>query len=144
MKLIRSLQFAISFASILLASSADAAARVRTGAFTLTAGQAVRAHIVNTSAERLFVGARIIGMNGDSEEDFPHHSVDSEEIDSFYSEPGLAGRTSATIRMEFIVEDATTDRKLSFIATVEVVDAATGQTRYLVQVLPPLDDDKSG
>ena len=129
----------LAIASIVLGSSVEAATRVRTGAFTLVAGQAVRAHIVNTSGQPLLVNARFPGMD---EEDFPVNSVDSEEADSFYSDRLLAGPTS-TVHVEFTVEGVTTaDRNLSFIVTVEVVDAATGQTRYMIDTLPPPDDGK--
>jgi hypothetical protein len=102
----------------------------KTGIFTLTQGEAVRVHVVNTGEERgiIIIGGRIIDSEGNTLAEFSGRRLALGQAETFEFMPGLAeGERLQKVRVELMVEGASR-KGVSFIPTLEVFDTATGKT----------------
>ncbi len=102
----------------------------KTGIFTLTQGEAVKVHVVNTGQERGVIapGMRIFDSDGKMLAEFLGRSLTFGEAETFEFMPRLAeGERLQKVRVELMVEGASR-KGVSFIPTLEVFDTDTGKT----------------
>lgn len=105
----------------------------KTGLFTLTQGQAARAHVVNTGEHGIIiVNTKVVGGDGATLAEFPEHRLEPSQAASFEFAPRLAVEQRLPVRVELKVEGAR--GTAPFIPTLEVFDTATGRTGFVLPV----------
>ena len=142
--------FVIAIVSLLaLAPAAEAIVIIggKTGIFTLTAGHAVRIHMADTGGELgiVIVGGKVVGAHGNTLAELPPRRLGPGQATSFEYMPRLVPGEWLAARVELTLDTGApgSARGLSFAPSAEVFDTATGETRFVVNFLPPPDDSKN-
>jgi hypothetical protein len=113
-----------------------------TGMFTVTQGEAVRFHIVNTSDEVAIIDdGDVVGSDGNKLMEASMSRIGPGEATSFEFMPLLAEGERLALRIEVRVEGNSVKTGL-VIPTCEVFDTATGKTNFLIGQDFIIDDGK--
>ncbi|HET6892193.1 MAG TPA: hypothetical protein VFH31_13905 [Pyrinomonadaceae bacterium] len=103
----------------------------KTGLFTLTQGEAVRAHVLNTEGQAgIIINGGIFDSEGNMLAEFPERRLAPGRGTSFeFTPPDIPEGETLPVRIELMVQGASEKSKgVSFIPTCEVFETATGKT----------------
>jgi hypothetical protein len=112
-----------------------------TGMFTVTQGEAVRIHVVNTDQLLIIDDGKLVGKIADSEGntlmEFRGHRLRPGQAESFVWLPPDPIQPMA-VRVELMVEGVSSRQGgTAFIPTCEVFDTGTGKTDYGIYAFNP-------